>query len=1035
MMSGQDQTDIAIVGMAGLFPKAPDVASYWANILDKVDAIDDPLPEWGGGVYFDPASDDATRLYTQRGGFLNELSRFNPQRFGIIPVSTGGGEPDQFHALELARSALLDAGLQENGYDPESVGIILGHGTHPNRANLTGAQHAVFLDQHVSLLKTLLPGIEQQQLDRLKQTLKRQLPPFDVDNIPGLVPNMMTGRIANRLNFMGPNYVVDAACASSLIAVEAAMLELRRGRVDVMLTGGINTSTSPLVFMIFCMLGALSPTARIRPFSAGANGTMLGEGGGVLVLKRLADARRDGDRIYAVLKEVGQSSDGKAKGLTAPRLEGELLAMRRAYRQAGLEPHDFGLIEAHGTGIPLGDQTEIQALSQLLGERRRVLPHIALGSVKSMIGHCIPAAGIAGLIKASLALYHKILPPTLCDEVGTDLGLERTPLYINTETRPWIHGRAVPRRAAVNAFGFGGVNSHALLEESPDGEGEPLSAFLPPQLRRGGDLLVFAAADREGLQGQVRRATRQLREQPQPSLAVLAEALWRERGEGAVRLAVVAEQREDALHKLEQAETKLGGPARKRAQPRGGLYFGAEPLAGKLAFLFPGENSQYQNMLAALAVQFPAVRRWFDFLDGLFCDARDIAPGEAIFPPPSSLTAGQRAQAEQRLAGMELGSESVFVAGRALDTLLREFGVRPDLLLGHSTGENDALMASGLFQLDEAELADLVRRMNRNYRQLEAAGELPPGVLLSVGGIALERARVLLEADPTLHLTMDNCDNQFILFGPEASVDAVHAALRAEGALCVRLPMDYGYHTPLMEPMAQAFHALFEKVAVGEPEGAPYSCVTAAPFPLEPVEARAAAAAQYRSPVRFRESIQRLYADGARLFVEVGPSPYLTGFVRDILKQQPHVAVAGDDRRRNDLTPLRHLLATLFVHGVPVDLSVLYGPPPAAPGNPSPYLSSAIPIIRLDEAELQPLRESLLVASAKSFDAELAVPSGGVGSPATSPLESVSPRQQPSSGGSGTRRQIALQQHHDLMREFLGQQERLMTAWLSGRRR
>ena len=1035
MMSGQDRTDIAIVGMAGLFPKAPDVASYWANILNKVDAIDEPLPEWGGEVYFDPASSEATRLYTQRGGFLNELSRFNPQRFGIIPVSTGGGEPDQFHALELARSALLDAGLRENDYDPESIGIILGHGTHPNRANLTGAQHAVFLDQHLHLLRTLLPDLDPEQASRLKETLKRQLPPFDVDNIPGLVPNMMTGRIANRLNFMGPNYVVDAACASSLIAVEAAMLELRRGRVDVMLTGGINTSTSPLVFMIFCMLGALSPTACIRPFSAGANGTMLGEGGGVLVLKRLADARRAGHRIYAVLKEVGQSSDGKAKGLTAPRLEGELLAMRRAYRQAGLEPHDFGLIEAHGTGIPLGDQTEIQALSQLLGERRRVLPHIALGSVKSMIGHCIPAAGIAGLIKASLALYHKILPPTLCDEVSSELGLERTPLYLNTETRPWIHGRAIPRRAAVNAFGFGGVNSHALLEESPDGEGEPLSAFLPPQLRRGGDLLVFAAADREGLQGQVRRATRQLREQPQQSLAVLAEALWRERGEGAVRLAVVAEQREDALHKLEQAETKLDGPARKRSQARGGVYVSTEPLGGKLAFLFPGENSQYQNMLAALAVRFPVVRRWFDFLNGLFYDARDIAPGEAIFPPPSSLSAEQHARAEQRLAGMELGSESVFVAGRALDALLREFGVRPDLWLGHSTGENDALMASGLFQLDDAGLADLVRRMNQNYRQLEAAGKLPPGVLLSVGGIALERVRVLLEADPALHLTMDNCDNQFILFGPAPSIDAVHAALRAEGALCVRLPMGHGYHTSLMEPLAQAFHALFENVAVGTPEGTPYSCVTAAPFPPEPIEARAAAAAQYRLSVRFRESIRRLYADGARLFVEVGPSPYLTGFVRDILKQQPHVAVASDDRRRNDLTPLRHLLATLFVHGVPVDLSVLYGPPPAAPGKPSPYLSSAIPIIRLDEAELQPLRESVIAVARRSAVPSAAVPSSAAMSPAAPAVEPISLARQPATAGPDNRRQVALQQHHDLMREFLGQQERLMTAWLSGRRR
>ncbi|MBL8260532.1 MAG: type I polyketide synthase [Candidatus Competibacteraceae bacterium] len=1032
-MSGQERADIAIVGMAGLFPKAPDVASYWANILDKVDAIDEPMPDWGGDAYFDPDSEEATRLYTKRGGFLRELSRFDPQRFGIIPVSTGGGEPDQFHALELARSALLDAGLRENDYDPETVGIILGHGTHPNRANMTGAQHAIFLDQHVHLIENMLPGFGREQADRLKATLRRHLPPFDIDNIPGLVPNMMTGRIANRLNFMGPNYVVDAACASSLIAVEAAMLELRRGRVDLMLTGGINTSTSPLVFMIFCMLGALSPTARIRPFSAQANGTMLGEGGGVLALKRLDDARRDGNRIYAILKEVGQASDGRAKGLTAPRLEGELLAMRRAYRQAGLEPQDFGLIEAHGTGIPLGDQTEIQAMSQLLGERRRRLPHIALGSVKSMIGHCIPAAGIAGLIKVALALYHKILPPTLCDEVSAELGLERTPLYLNTETRPWIHGRAAPRRAAVNAFGFGGVNSHALLEEDPDGREEPLAAFLPPRARRGGDLLLFAAPDRASLQERVREAAQRLREQPGEPLAVLAEALWRERGEGAARLAVVAEQREDALHKLEQAEKKLGEPPRKRAQPRGGIYLGHEPLDGKLALLFPGENSQYPNMLAALAAQFPEVRRWFDFLDGLFCETRDIAPGEALFPPPSGLNDEQRAEVEGRLAGMESGSESVFVAGRAMAALLRQFGVRPDFWLGHSTGENGALMASGLFRLDRAELADLIRRMNRHYRELASAGALPPGVLLSVGGASLERARGLLEADPALYLTMDNCDNQFILFGPEASIAAAHDALRREGALCVRLPMGYGYHTPLMGPMSEAFHGLFERVAVGEPEGVPYSCVTAAPFPLQPDGARAAAAAQYRLPVRFRESVQRLYADGARLFVEAGPSPYLTGFVRDSLKHQPHVAVASDDRRRDDLTPLRHLLATLFVHGVALDLSPLFGLAPSAPDKPSPYLSTAIPIIRLDDAELQPLRA---LGSGRLPDApgSLAAVSTAPHPPLAATSEPV-PAGRPSPSAPGHGRQVALRQHLALMREFLGQQERVMGAWLSRRRR
>ena len=1027
-MSGLDQTDIAIVGMAGLFPKAPDVATYWANILNKVDAIDEPLPEWGADLYFDPDSSEATRLYMKRGGFLRDLSRFNPQRFGIIPVSTAGSEPDQFHALELARAALLDAGLRENEYDPETVGIILGHGTHPNRANITGAQHAVFLDQHLRLLKALSPGLAPEPLGQLRELLQRELPPFDVDNIPGLVPNMMTGRIANRLNFMGPNYVVDAACASSLIAVEAAMLELRRGRVDVMLSGGINTSTSPLVFMIFCMLNALSKTGRIRPFSAGANGTMLGEGGGVLVLKRLADARRDGNRVYAILKEVGQSSDGKAKGLTAPRLEGELLAMRRAYRQAGLEPQDFGLIEAHGTGIPLGDQTEIQALSQLLGERRRVLPHIALGSVKSMIGHCIPAAGIAGLIKVSLALYHKILPPTLCDEVSTELGLERTPLYVNTEARPWIHGRPMPRRAAVNAFGFGGVNSHALLEEDPDGRAEPLSAFLPPHLRRGGDLLVFAAPDREGLCEQVRQAAGRLRERADEPLAVLADDLWRGRGEGGARLALVVEQREDALRKLEQAERKLSEPVQKsRTQARGGIYFGAEPLDGKLAFLFPGENSQYPNMLKALALHFPVVRHWFDFLESLFCETRDIAPGEAVFPPPTGLDAGQQAQVEARLAGMELGSESVFVAGRALDALLRQFGVRPDVLLGHSTGENGALMASGLFRLDDAGLAGLVQGMNREYRALTAAGELPPGVLLSVGGVSLERVRALLEADPAVCVTMDNCDNQFILFGLEASIAAVHEALRREGALCVRLPMGHGYHTPLMKPMARSFHALFETVAIGKPEGTPYSCVAAAPFPVEPAEARAMAASQYRLPVRFRESVQRLYADGARLFVEVGPSAYLTGFVRDILKQYPHVAAASDDRRRDDLSPLRHLLATLFAHGVAVDLSPLHGPPPAVSVKPAPYLSTAIPVIRLDETDLRPLRESLAIAPPTVAETPRVASSQETDTAAV-------PVPSPPVIGSNHPRQAALKQHLELMQEFLGQQERLMTAWLSGRR-
>ncbi|MCP5159160.1 MAG: type I polyketide synthase [Gammaproteobacteria bacterium] len=1026
-MNPLDTTDIAIIGMAGLFPKAPDAPTYWANILNRVDAMDEPLPEWGAELYYDPASDEPTRLYTRRGGFLRELSRFNPQPFGIMPVSTAGGEPDQFHALELAKAALIDAGLTEKTYDPEAIGIILGHGTHPNRANMTGAQHALFLDQQVGLLQSLWPTLEPMALQRLRDWLKRRLPPFDIDNIPGLVPNMMTGRIANRLNFMGPNYVLDAACASSLIAVEAAMLELRRGRVDIMLTGGINTSTSPLVFMIFCMLGALSPTAQIRPFSNAANGTMLGEGGGVLVLRRLEDARRDGQRIYAILKSVGQSSDGRAKGLTAPRLEGELLAMQRTYRQAGIDPTTLGLIEAHGTGIPLGDRTETQALLQLLGERQRVLPHIALGSVKSMIGHCIPAAGIAGLIKTALALHHKILPPTLCEEVSSELGLERTPLYVNTEARPWIQGGPTPRRAAVNAFGFGGVNSHALLEEDPQGGEMPLAAFLPAPLRRHGEVLVFKAPDREALRQQAHRVMQRWEAQPEWPLAEVASELWRRQEAGDMRLAVVAAQREEALGKLEQAMRKLVESQQANWQTRNGLYFCAEPVGGPPAFLFPGENSQYMDMFRALALEFPSVRRWFDFLDGLFREERDIAPGEAIFPPPTGLNAGQRQALEERLSGMELGSESVFVAGRAMDALLRQFGIQPGFLLGHSTGENDALMASGLFQLSETQLGECVRGMNQRYRALLEAGELPPGVLLSVSGMPLEQVRALVEVDERLFVTLDNCAHQFILFGPEEAITAVHARLRQEGAFCVRLPMGHGYHTPLMEPMAQAFRRLFESVAIGPPAGRVYSCVAAAPFPTDAAAARDLAAAQYRLPVRFRESIERLYADGARLFVEVGPSAHLIGFVRDSLRGRPHVAVASDDPRRADLTPFQQLLAVLFVQGVALNLEP-WPDRSAPPSKPAPYLSSALPFIQLPEDEAAQVREWLTVAPTSS--ATVSPPRLEKTSNTTAPLT----LDQRPKAHAPVQRQAALEGHFSLMQDFLQQQERVMSAWLSRRR-
>jgi acyl transferase domain-containing protein len=459
--------DVAIIGIACIFPSAPDVLSFWENILGKVSAIADPPADWGTELVYDPSSTANDRIYTSRGGYLGELATFSPLKYGLMPVGIDGAEPEHFLALRVAHEALGDAGYLEKAFDRTRTTVILGRGTYVNRGYATVFQHAVAVDQAIRLLRALHPEHSEAELEALKQELKAGLPPFNAETAPGLVPSVMCGRIANRLDLMGPAYSVDAACASSLIAVDLAMTDLISGKADLALAGGVQASTTFPIMMVFSQLGALSRRGEVRPFQVDADGTLLGEGVAVLVLKRRDDAERDGDRIYAVIKAVGTASDGRALGVLAPRVEGEELAMRRAYEAATFSPETIGLVEAHGTATPVGDRAELEALARVFGGRKNGLATCALGSVKSMIGHTIPAAGAAGMIKAALALYHKVLPPTLNTEKPSPL-LEGTPFYLNDQPRPWISAGLVPRRAAVSAFGFGGINAHAILEEHVD---------------------------------------------------------------------------------------------------------------------------------------------------------------------------------------------------------------------------------------------------------------------------------------------------------------------------------------------------------------------------------------------------------------------------------------------------------------------------------------------------------------------------------------------------------------------------------------
>ena len=362
---------IAIVGMACLYPGARNVHEFWRNILGSVDSVTDPPPgAWDPGIYYDPDSLETDRIYCKRGGYIEDLATFDPLLFGVPPKDVGG-EPDQWLALKLARDALIDAGYADA---PDEIkrrtAVILGRGQYPDAGSVNAIQHSLIVSQTLDIIRSVRPDLGESEIEEFRQQLKGSLPRFGADIAPALTPNMTVGRIANRFNLMGPNYAIDAACASSLVAIKMASRELLNGDCDMALAGGSQVWTSMPILSVFGQMGALSRSERIRPFDKEADGTILGEGVGLVVLKRLSDAERDGDRIYAVVRGIGIASDGKSNGLMAPRVEGQVLAMQRAYEDAGVSPDTVELIEAHGTGTPVGDAVEIRSMTEVFGKRR-----------------------------------------------------------------------------------------------------------------------------------------------------------------------------------------------------------------------------------------------------------------------------------------------------------------------------------------------------------------------------------------------------------------------------------------------------------------------------------------------------------------------------------------------------------------------------------------------------------------------------------------------------------------------------------------
>lgn len=902
---------IAIVGVGCVFPKAPNLDQYWRNILGKVDGVSDAPDDWYSPLFFDPDSTANDRVYTNRGGFLGDLARFDPLRHGVMPSSVDGGEPDQFLALEVATDAVEDAGFAQRPVAGDRVAVILGRGTYINRGFTNVVQHGVMVDRFIDILRKLHPDTSDAEAASVKDELKSSLPPFNSEMAAALVPNLVTGRISNRLDFRGANYIIDAACASSLIALERGIADLRSGACDMALVGGVHASTPAPIYQIFCQLGALSRKGNIRPFSAEADGTLLAEGVGILCIKRLSDAEAAGDRIYALVRSVGVASDGKGMSILAPRLDGERLAIQRAYEAADIDPATVGLVEAHGTATSVGDATEIESLITEFGT---MTAPCALGTVKSMIGHCLPASGSAGLIKTALALHHRVLPPTLIETSNPDLGLEGTGFYLNTETRPWIHGRPTPRRAGVNAFGFGGINAHAVLEEYTAAP-EPR-----PVIDRASELILFDAPDAGAAVGMLDQIAARIT--AAPDFADVAREICAEAGQGRCKLAVVAATGAEAVGKLELLRQGLD-KGRKRLRDRRGAYFSTDPLAetGKIAFLFPGEGSQYRNMLSPLMLQFPRMRHWFDLVDGAYADGqRDAVPSDVFFPPPG--------QPEGDIWRMDVGPEAIFAANMAMATLYDQIGLKPDMTVGHSTGEYAALFAAGVTaRADPAMLQREIRDLNAVFEAAAAEGDITAGTLFTIGPVNAEKLRARIATREDVFLGMDNCPGQQVVAATTPEGAAWVAKMGVElGGYCEELPFARAYHCPAFRPFSDRLRGFLADTEVAAPVRPVYSCLTAATFPSDPVQIREMIADQWSGEVRFTETIRNMYDDGARIFVECGPRNNLTAFANDILRKKPTLAVAADTTARDGLEQLHHMAAQLLVEGVPLDLAALTAP-------------------------------------------------------------------------------------------------------------